>query len=828
METVKDLYEKLLKLVKASGKPAEEWFKQYNHDILMIPEKWWESLAVCEYALDNLADKRKTAEFFRLIFSAYDCNVEVDLNEEDYAFWWEKVQETCDRVAEFDGVGWSQKGSQYAEARYGVRNINLLLPYYEKAAEMGDTEAQATVAYWHYIGYLCKEDHEEAERLFEQITSPEGLLWKKFYRACMESISGNPDKAMTLRQELLQELPEGAKMRANIYAAIGDDLNYDNTKITEQATWYEKALQVVPNFYVQKHLAILYFRYPELGKKPEDALRLWEGAWHAGVWSAANFLGYNYQDDPWTNYPKAIEWLEKGMLYCESYSAYELALIYLYNENYQNIERGLYCLQRCVEDGYAQGIVSLAMVYFNGELVEKNVERSHELLLKASELGSGEAAYRIGWMYENSIFTEAPDYQKAFEYFEKAAEREDTSGLCRAALYLANGYAGVTDPVKSKEYYEKAAEQNAPYALVELGFLQENEQSYQQAFELFKKAAVQEYPYGMFRVGYYLSEGILGDAQPEEGAKWYTKAAEAGDSDAMFFLGKCYKVGYGIEENPDKALEWFQKGAEENEPRCITELGLAYENGIGVEENPHKAVEFMKRAADMNYSYAQFKMGDYYFYGYGPCMEDNKQAVEWYEKAEANNNPLAMLRLGDYYLYDYDKLNESEKAIDYYQKAAKQEYYNEGIGICYEMGIGVEENETEAFRYYTLAADGGNTMGMYRTALCYYNGVGVKQNLQEAFRWFNDAAGRENIHSYYYMGKMLMYGEGCTPDPEIAVQWLKKAADLNSDKAQFELGNAYLTGTGVDENDDMAMEWFEKAAENGNEKALKITGRRKR
>ena len=42
METVKDLYEKLLKLVKASGKPAEEWFKQYNHDILMIPEKWWE------------------------------------------------------------------------------------------------------------------------------------------------------------------------------------------------------------------------------------------------------------------------------------------------------------------------------------------------------------------------------------------------------------------------------------------------------------------------------------------------------------------------------------------------------------------------------------------------------------------------------------------------------------------------------------------------------------------------------------------------------------------------------------------------------------------
>ena len=35
---------------------------------------------------------------------------------------------------------------------------------------------------------------------------------------------------------------------------------------------------------------------------------------------------------------------------------------------------------------------------------------------------------------------------------------------------------------------------------------------------------------------------------------------------------------------------------------------------------------------------------------------------------------------------------------------------------------GVEENETEAFKYYTLAADNGNTTSMYRTGLCYYNG----------------------------------------------------------------------------------------------------------
>ena len=217
-----------------------------------------------------------------------------------------------------------------------------------------------------------------------------------------------------------------------------------------------------------------------------------------------------------------------------------------------------------------------------------------------------------------------------------------------------------------------------------------------------------------------------------------------------------------------------------------------------------------------------------YFFGCGPCLEDNKTAVEWYEKAVANEIPMAMLRVGEYYLYDYDSLNESEKAFAYFKKAAEYEWYSEGLGICYEMGIGVEENETEAFKYYTLAADNGNTTSMYRTGLCYYNGVGVKQNYAEAYRWFTDAAGNENVAAIYYLGKMMMYGEGCNPDPEAAVQWLLKAAEKNNDKAQFELGNAYLTGNGVEENDEIAMEWFEKAAENGNEKALKITGRRRK
>ena len=68
-----------------------------------------------------------------------------------------------------------------------------------------------------------------------------------------------------------------------------------------------------------------------------------------------------------------------------------------------------------------------------------------ELLEKAIELGSGNAAYRLGWMYERGFLSEQPDYVKAFEYYEKAASLNNADGYCRMALYLANGYSGVKD-----------------------------------------------------------------------------------------------------------------------------------------------------------------------------------------------------------------------------------------------------------------------------------------------------------------------------------------------------------------------------------------------
>ena len=92
MKTLKEKFGELSARIKASGQPARVWFPQYTPASLLNAENWWEALAVCEYALDTKEDEKLIEDFFELIFSAFDCNVEVDLNAEEYEFWWEPAR----------------------------------------------------------------------------------------------------------------------------------------------------------------------------------------------------------------------------------------------------------------------------------------------------------------------------------------------------------------------------------------------------------------------------------------------------------------------------------------------------------------------------------------------------------------------------------------------------------------------------------------------------------------------------------------------------------------------------------------------------------------
>jgi len=82
-----------------------------------------------------------------------------------------------------------------------------------------------------------------------------------------------------------------------------------------------------------------------------------------------------------------------------------------------------------------------------------------------------------------------------------------------------------------------------------------------------------------------------------EATSWLTKAAEGGDVEAMYKLGKIRSMGGGLTSPQPEAVMWFQKGAEAGDPYCMVELAAGYRYGwMGVEVDEAKFRYWMAKA----------------------------------------------------------------------------------------------------------------------------------------------------------------------------------------------------------------------------------------
>jgi uncharacterized protein len=80
--------------------------------------------------------------------------------------------------------------------------------------------------------------------------------------------------------------------------------------------------------------------------------------------------------------------------------------------------------------------------------------------------------------------------------------------------------------------------------------------------------------------------------------QWYQKAADAGNTDAMYNLGLLYRDGHGVAQDYGKAREWLQKAIDAGNANAMTNLGWVYENGPGVAHDYVKACEWYQKAAN--------------------------------------------------------------------------------------------------------------------------------------------------------------------------------------------------------------------------------------
>lgn len=236
----------------------------------------------------------------------------------------------------------------------------------------------------------------------------------------------------------------------------------------------------------------------------------------------------------------------------------------------------------------------------------------------------------------------------------------------------------------------------------------------EKAFSLYVQGSKQSHPGCTFRAAVCYEVGAGTKRDKNHAIQFYRKAANLGNSVAMYKLGMILLKGFlGQPKNPREGISWLKRAsqqADEDHPHALHELGLAYEKeGIpSVIPDLNYARELFTQAAQYGYAPSQFKLGLAYENGFLNCPVDPRRSIAWYSKAAEQGDLEAEFALSGWYLTGA-----------------------EGV---------LPQSDSEAYLWARKAADRGNAKAEYAVGYYTETGTGTRQNIEEAKRWYMRAA----------------------------------------------------------------------------------------
>ncbi|MCI0745325.1 MAG: sel1 repeat family protein [Verrucomicrobia subdivision 3 bacterium] len=99
-------------------------------------------------------------------------------------------------------------------------------------------------------------------------------------------------------------------------------------------------------------------------------------------------------------------------------------------------------------------------------------------------------------------------------------------------------------------------------------------------------------------------------------AKWFRRAAEAGNAGAQSSYGWCLLTGKGVAKDPVEAVRWLKEAAEQGDASGQCCLGFCLANGTGTAKNFSDARKWLTLAADQKDADAKYQLRLLFFRKY--------------------------------------------------------------------------------------------------------------------------------------------------------------------------------------------------------------------
>lgn len=245
---------------------------------------------------------------------------------------------------------------------------------------------------------------------------------------------------------------------------------------------------------------------------------------------------------------------------------------------------------------------------------------------------------------------------------------------------------------------------------------------------------------------------------------WLERSANAGDQRSPLILGILYEQGNGVPQNPEMAARWYQKGMDNGNAAATRRLAELYRLGLGVPHDEAKARQLLDRAA---------KAGD----------KAAPKVIAKQESDRAANKPGQNVKEEAYRAY---RQNQYAQSAALYRQCADMgnDACQLALGVQYEYGQGLPQDDRQAVSWYRKAADQGNAVAQKALGVMHELGKGVPENWPEAFRLYALSAAHYN-EGAFHAGRMYEFGMGVPQNRAVAIGWFKKAADMGHSQGAY-------------------------------------------
>ncbi|EXJ88571.1 hypothetical protein A1O1_05501 [Capronia coronata CBS 617.96] len=289
---------------------------------------------------------------------------------------------------------------------------------------------------------------------------------------------------------------------------------------------------------------------------------------------------------------------------------------------------------------------------------EELLKEAKHILQKLADRSYPFAQYYLADGYASGLFSKGKeDWDRAFPLFLAASKHGHAEAGYRTALCYEFGWGCRVDAAKAVQFYQHAASKNHPGAMLRLGRAcltgdMGLTKRYREGVRWLKRAAESadfQYNQAPYDLACLHETGYGPDVFKDEiyAAQLYTKAADLGNVDANYRMGRAYEFGeLNCPKDPALSIHFYTGAAERG--HALSQLALCAWYMVGVpgvlDKDESEAYEWAKKAAEQGLAKAQYTVGYFTEMGIG-CRRDPLEANVWYVRAADQGEERAKHRI---------------------------------------------------------------------------------------------------------------------------------------------------------------------------------------